>query len=254
MIAATGSGTTGFEDWMSLLLALSIAYASPPPPVVAPSAVAAQPAGQYGEYRTDLSHSRRWGRAGLAYFGAAAAFGAVVFTQVSRDLGYRACLNALAEPDDSFLDPALENLGCAMEIRGPGRSIGAMAAMPAMLGFVGAAGIVLGRGDVDSGRVRTAKRLRRAKIGGIAAIGAFGGALLASNLVMFAVVTGTEPSPGGLAVARARFISNDILLLGMAAGVGVLSRARAYQRRKRNLGIAPMVAGGVHGISVSGSF
>jgi hypothetical protein len=239
---------------MSLLLALSIAFASPPPPVVAPSTVTAQPAGQWGEYRTDLSQSRRWGRAGLAYFGATAALGAVVFTQVSRDIGYRGCMRALAEPDDDFLEPVLENLGCALEIRGYGRSLGAMAAMPAMLGFVGAAGVALGRGDVDSGRVRSNESLRRAKIGGGAAIGAFGGALLISNAIMYGVVTSMEPSTQGLAVARARWISNDVLLMGMAAGVGLVSRARAYEKRRAKLGIAPMVAGGVHGLSISGAF
>lgn len=239
---------------MSLLLALSIVFASPPPPVVAPSAVATQPAAQYGEYRTDLSQSRRWGRAGLAYLGATAAFAGVIATQVSRDFGYRACLSALARPDEGFLDPALENLGCALEIRGYGRTAGAMAAMPAMLGLVGAAGVALGRGDVDSGRVRSRESLRRAKVGGGAAIGAFGGALLISNVIMYSVVVGMEPSSQGLGIARARWISNDLLLLGMAAGVGVVARARAYEKRRMKLGVAPMSARGVYGVSIAGVF
>jgi len=239
---------------MSLLLALSIVSASPPPPVVEPSSVAARPGAQWGEYRTDLSRSRRWGRAGLAYFGATAAFAGVIITQVSRDIGYRGCLSSLAEPDTGVLEGPLEAIGCGLEVYAPVRSLGAMAAMPVMLGFVGAAGVALGRGDVDSGRVRSAASLRRAKIGGGAAIGAFGGALLASNLVLYVVVTGMEPSSQGFAVARARWISNDLLLLGMTAGVGVVSRARAYEKRRYKLGLAPIVARGMHGVSIAGSF
>jgi hypothetical protein len=239
---------------LAAALVLAVASPSPPPPVVVPSAAAARPSGQYGEYRTDLSQSRRWGRAALASVGVIASFGAVVFTQVSRDMGYRACLRALKEPDEDFLEPVLENLGCAIEIRGYGRSLGAMAAMPAMLGFVGATGIVLGRGDVDSGRVRTSESLRRAKVGGGAAIGAFGAALLVSNIIMYSVVTGMEPSPQGLAMQRARFISNDVLLFGMAAGVGFVARARAYENRQRKLGLAPMLSSTTTGVVFSGAF
>jgi hypothetical protein len=241
---------------LATAFALALSSASPPPPTVAPSAVP-RPTGQYGEYRTDLSRSRRWGRAGLAYFGAATSFGVVVYTQVVRDMGYRSCLAALREPDDDFLDAPLESLGCEIGIRGPVGSLGAMAAMPAMLGFVGAAGVALGRGDVDSGRVRSKESLRRAKIGGGAAIGAFGGALIVSNAILYAFLTGIEPSTQGLAVARARWIANDALLLGMAAGVGVVARARAYEKRRAKLaaklGVAPML-GGASGISVAGTF
>lgn len=238
---------------LASLLALAFSTVSPPPPEVAPSA-GTRPSSQYGDYRTDLGKSRRWGRAGLAYFGAAASFGAVVTTQVIRDMGYRSCLASLREPNDDFLDAPLEGIGCGISIHGPVGSIGAMAAMPAMLGFVGAAGVALGRGDVDSGRVRTKENLRRAKIGGGAAIGAFGGALLLSNAILYGVVTSMEPSTQGLGVARARWFVNDALLLGMAAGVGVVARARAYEKRAAKLGLAPMLGRGVHGLSLAGSF